>query len=85
MFYTKPFKKFIIDKKQPNKYKSLLIILLFVMIILLVIQGINHVSDTQISSYMQPIMVNLSKDSLIRLLPEQKYLTIPPFQNLINQ
>lgn len=85
MFYTKPFKKFIINKKQHNKYKPILIILLFVIILLLILQGINHISDTQFASYMQPIMVNLSKDSLIRLLPEQKYLTIPPFQNLINQ
>lgn len=69
-----------------NKYKSFFILLLFILIMIIIYQSICYIDNVIISDpYYQPLSINLSKESIMRLLPEQKIVVIPPFQSLLNQ
>lgn len=92
----RPIKKYLFNnnhifynKYTFKKYKPLLILILFILIMILVFQGICYTNNVFIPNdpyyQYQPMAITLSKDSIMRLLPESKFVTIPPFQNLVNQ
>ena len=68
-----------------EKINTLILIFVFFVIILYLISELTKETIMPINPYFDPINISLNKDSLLKLIPEPKYIVPPPFINLHNQ
>jgi hypothetical protein len=68
-----------------EKINTVICIFVFFIILLYVISELKKEIIMPIHPYFDPINISLNKDSLMKLIPEPKYIVPPPFINLHNQ
>lgn len=76
---TTLYNLFYLRRKNDKYFKYKIFLIIFVFVLLFVFFYDEFKRD------IYPIPINISKDSIMRLLPDPRYIVPPPFINFYNQ